>query len=55
MHIALAVIKSVRKALKELDIFGMLWDYNSSFSLVNGRPVIRNLPLCMKDAISAVQ
>lgn len=31
MHIALAVIKSVRKALKELDIFGILWDYNSSF------------------------
>jgi endoglucanase len=48
-------IKAVRKALKRLDIPGMLWDYNSSFLLFNGRPAIENLPLCMKDAISGAQ
>ncbi len=48
-------IKAVRKALKRLDIPGILWDYNSSFSLFASRPSIENLPLCMKDAISATQ
>ncbi len=48
-------IKAVREALKEPDIPGMLWDYNSSFSLFNCRLVMGNLSLRMKDAINAVQ
>jgi endoglucanase len=47
-------IKAVREALKRLDIPGMLWDYNSNFSLFNGEPAMGNLPLCMKDAISPI-
>ena len=45
-------IKAVRKTLKELNIPGILWDYNSSFSLFNGDPSVANLPDCMKDAIN---
>lgn len=44
-------IKAVRKALKKLEIPGMLWDYNGSFSLFNGKPAVETLPSCMADAI----
>jgi endoglucanase len=45
-------IKAMRKALKRLDIPGMLWDYNGTFSLFNGKPAMQTLPSCMRDAIS---
>ncbi|HEX8022839.1 glycoside hydrolase family 5 protein [Mucilaginibacter sp.] len=48
-------IRAVRRALKKLDIPGMLWDYNSNFSLFDGKPAKENLPLCMQDAISQSQ
>ncbi len=44
-------ISAVRQALKQLDIPGMLWDYNGNFSIFNGDPSIQNLPDCMKEAI----
>jgi endoglucanase len=44
-------IKAVRQALKELSIPGMMWDYNTNFSIFNGEPAINTLPDCMKDAI----
>jgi endoglucanase len=44
-------IKAVRKALKGMDIPGILWDYNSNFSIFNGAPSANNLSECMKDAI----
>jgi endoglucanase len=45
-------IKTVRQALKALNIPGMMWDYNGNFSIFTGEPSIENLPACMKDAIS---
>jgi endoglucanase len=45
-------IKAVRQSLKILNIPGILWDYDSSFSIFNGSPSIQNLPDCMKDAIA---
>jgi endoglucanase len=44
-------IKAVRKSLKTLNIPGMLWDYNSTFSIFNGPPSVETLPDCMRDAI----
>lgn len=44
-------VKAVRQALNLLNIPGMLWDYNGSFSIFNGEPSIENLPDCMKEAI----
>jgi endoglucanase len=44
-------IKAVHTALKALDIPGILWEYNSNFSIFNGKPSINNLPACMRDAI----
>jgi len=44
-------IKAVRKTLKTLNIPGMLWDYNSSFSLFDDKPSMQTLPDCMKDAL----
>jgi endoglucanase len=44
-------IKAVRKALKTLSIPGMLWDYNTTFSIFTGKPSVETLPDCMKDAI----
>ncbi|WP_184550533.1 glycoside hydrolase family 5 protein [Mucilaginibacter sp. FT3.2] len=44
-------IKAVRTALKKLGIPGMLWDYNTTFSIFTGKPSIDNLPVCMMDAI----
>lgn len=45
-------IKAVRRALKRLEIPGMLWDYNSTFSLFTGKPALETLSSCMMDAIS---
>lgn len=44
-------IKAVRQSLKALDIPGILWDYNSNFSIFNGEPSIKNLSDSMKEAI----
>ena len=44
-------IKAVRRNLKTMHIPGLLWDYNASFSIFEGKPSIANLPDCMKDAI----
>jgi endoglucanase len=44
-------IKAVRTNLKTMHIPGILWDYNTNFSIFNGPPSVANLPDCMKDAI----
>lgn len=44
-------ISAVRKSLKQLNIPGILWDYNTSFSLFKGPPSIANLSDCMKQAL----
>jgi endoglucanase len=44
-------IKAMRKTLKTLNIPGMLWDYNGTFSIFTGKPSMETLPECMKDAI----
>ncbi|WP_162276886.1 glycoside hydrolase family 5 protein [Mucilaginibacter pedocola] len=44
-------IKTVRQTLKALDIPGILWDYNTNFSIFNGEPNLNNLSGAMKDAI----
>jgi endoglucanase len=44
-------IKAMRKTLKTLNIPGMLWDYNGTFSIFTGKPSTQTLPDCMKDAI----
>jgi len=44
-------IKAMRSTLKALNIPGLMWDYNSNFSIFNGPPSIANLPDCMRDAI----
>jgi endoglucanase len=44
-------IKAMRAALKKLHIPGLLWDYNSNFSIFDGTPSIDHLPPCMRDAI----
>jgi endoglucanase len=44
-------IKAVRQTLKTLHIPGMMWDYNSGFSIFAGEPSFKNLPDCMKQAI----
>lgn len=44
-------IKAVRKALKQLNMPGMLWDYDANFSIFNGKPSLNTLPGCMKNAI----
>jgi endoglucanase len=43
--------KTVRKYLKQLGIPGILWDYNSNFSIFNGEPSMEHLSDCMRDAI----
>lgn len=48
-------IKAVRRQLYILNIPGLLWDYNSNFSIFTGKPSISNLPDCMKDAIGYAQ
>jgi len=44
-------IKAVRKNLKAMNIPGIMWDYNTNFSIFNGEPDLKNLSGCMKDAI----
>ncbi|WP_040625811.1 glycoside hydrolase family 5 protein [Mucilaginibacter paludis] len=44
-------IKAMRTTLKALNIPGMLWEYNSNFSIFDGKPSLDNLPDCMRDAI----
>ncbi|MEB0260415.1 MULTISPECIES: cellulase family glycosylhydrolase [unclassified Mucilaginibacter] len=44
-------IKVVRKNLKAMGIPGIMWDYNTNFSIFNGPPAINNLSNCMKQAI----
>nr|WP_255670498.1 glycoside hydrolase family 5 protein [Mucilaginibacter sp. UR6-11] len=44
-------IKAMRSTLKKLNIPGILWDYNSAFSVFTGPPSLKTLPDCMKDAI----
>ncbi|NCD67974.1 glycoside hydrolase family 5 protein [Mucilaginibacter agri] len=44
-------IKTVRKSLSALGIPGMLWDYNTNFSIFAGKPSIAHLPPCFKDAL----
>ncbi len=44
-------IKAVRQTLNALAIPGILWDYNSNFSIFEGQPTVQNLPDCMRDAI----
>ncbi len=48
-------MKAVRLALKQLDIPGMIWDYNDNFSIFTGPPSMANLPDCMKDAIGFIR
>ncbi len=48
-------IKAMRTELKALNIPGILWDYNTNFSIFNGKPSIQNLPDCMKNAIGYIQ
>jgi len=47
-------IKAVRQNLKAMGIPGILWDYNTNFSVFEGKPSIANLPDCMKDALGYV-
>lgn len=44
-------IKAMRLTLKTLNIPGMIWEYNSGFSIFDGKPSMNTLPQCMKDAI----
>lgn len=44
-------IMAVHQTLKKLDIPGLIWDYNSNFSIFDGPPSVNNLPACMKAAI----
>lgn len=47
-------IKAVRGTLKAMKIPGILWDYNTSFSIFNGSPSVKSLPEGMKEAIGYV-
>jgi endoglucanase len=47
-------LKAVRTTLKQLQIPGMLWEYDSNFSIFTGKPALGTLPDCMKDAIGYV-
>lgn len=44
-------IKAMRHTLKTLNIPGMIWEYNSGFSIFDGKPSMDHLPDCMRDAI----
>lgn len=43
--------KTVRRYLKQLAIPGILWDYNTNFSIFNGEPSLEHLSDGMRDAI----
>lgn len=44
-------IKAVRLALRQLKMPGMLWEYNGNFSIFEGKPGLKTLPVCMQQAI----
>jgi endoglucanase len=44
-------IKAMRQTLKKLNIPGVLWEYNSNFSIFSGTPSLQTLPDRMRDAI----
>jgi endoglucanase len=44
-------LKAVKTTLRELNIPGLIWDYNGNFSIFNGPPNVANLSDCMRDAI----
>lgn len=44
-------VNAVRRSLKLLNIPGILWDYNTTFSLFNGPPSMADLSDCMKQAL----
>lgn len=44
-------IKAMRFTLKTLNIPGIIWEYNSGFSIFDGKPSIDHLSDCMRDAI----
>jgi len=44
-------IKAVRLALRQLNMPGMLWEYNGNFSIFKGKPSINTLSVCMQQAI----
>jgi endoglucanase len=44
-------VKAMKKTLKTLNIPGLIWAYNDTFSIFNGKPSMDTLPACMKDAI----
>lgn len=44
-------IKAMRATLKTLNIPGIMWDYNGTFSVFDGKPSVKNLSDCMKDAL----
>jgi len=47
-------IKAVRQALKQLQMPGMLWEYNGNFSIFKGKPGLNTLPVCMQQAVGYV-
>jgi endoglucanase len=47
-------ITAMRKTLKKLNIPGIMWEYNSGFSIFDGKPSMDNLPECMKAAIGYI-
>ena len=47
-------IKTVRQTLKQLQMPGMLWEYNGNFSIFKGKPSLNTLPVCMQQAIGYV-
>lgn len=44
-------IKAMRTTLKALNIPGVMWEYNSGFSIFDGKPALNNLSGCMREAI----
>ena len=44
-------VKAIRNTLKKLKIPGIMWEYNSGFSIFDGEPSVEHLSGCMKDAI----
>jgi endoglucanase len=44
-------IKAMRGTLKTLAIPGLIWEFDSGFSIFDGRPSLENLSECMRDAI----
>jgi endoglucanase len=43
--------KAIRKTLHTLAIPGIMWEYNSNFSIFTGKPSLKTLSDCMKEAI----